>query len=66
MSKLTSRQPTFHKIAILFGLSKKSVNVDSCLKSIDFDDKFSHDNRSVHKTSCRGMSYCFSCISIIS
>ena len=51
MSKLTSHLSSFHKVAILFGLSKK-VNVDSCLKSIDFEDKFSHDNRSVHKTRC--------------
>ena len=51
MSKLTSRQSSFHKIAILFGLSK-SVNVNACLKSIDFEDQFSHDNRSVHKARC--------------
>ena len=49
MSKLTSRQSIFHKIAILFGL-RKSVNVDSCLKSLDFEDKFSNGNKSVHKT----------------
>ena len=65
MSKLTSRQSSFHKIAILFGLSK-NFNVDSCLKSIDFEDKFSHDNRSVQKTRYLGMSYCHSWISIIS
>ena len=51
MSKLTSGQSSFHKIAILFGLSK-SVSVDSCLKSFDFEDKLSHDNRSVNKTRC--------------
>ena len=51
MLKLTSSQSSFHKIAILFGLSK-SVGVDSCLKSIVFEDKFTHDNRSVHKARC--------------
>ena len=52
MSKLTSRQSSFHKIAILFGLSEKCQKVGSCLKSIDFEDKFSLDNRSVLKTRC--------------
>ena len=51
MSKLTSRQSSFHKIAILFGLSKTG-NEDSCIKSINFEDKFSRDNKSVHKTRC--------------
>ena len=39
LSKLSSRQTSFHKIPILFGLSKKC----QC-KSIDSEDKFSHDN----------------------
>ena len=51
MSKLTSCQSSFHKIANCLVLVKRVI-VDSCLKSIDFEDKFSHDNRSVHKTRC--------------
>ena len=43
MPKLTSRQSNFHKIAKLVWFLVKGVNVDSCIKSIDFEDSFSHD-----------------------
>ena len=49
MSKLASRQSTKLQYCLVW---VKSVNVDFCLKSIDFEDKFSHDNRSVFKTTC--------------
>ena len=44
LSKLTSRQTSFHKIPMLFGLSKKYINVDSCLKSIESEENISHNN----------------------
>ena len=37
---------------LVFPRDGSYVTEDSCLKRIGFEDKFSHDNRSVHKTRC--------------